>query len=218
MSKQVSSLISTTTDFTRLIERLRHLPAHPNEELRRFFDRDLPIHVARAPGRLDVMGGIGDYSGSLVLEMPIVEAAFVAVQPSREEGIRIVSSSQDESTVHRFFSLSANDFARLTQSNYDSICKELGREPDSSWAAYILGPLFVLFVATGAKLSGGLRILIDSQFPKARVSVPLPRLRWRRCVRSPYSCKLSCQRGSLRGFAKSQRFRLSAHRAESWIK
>ena len=114
------------------------------------------------------MGGIGDYSGSLVLEMPIVEAAFVAVQPSREEGIRIVSSSQDESTVHRFFSLSANDFARLTQSDYDSICKELGREPDSSWAAYVLGPLFVLFVATGAKLSGGLRILIDSQVPEGK--------------------------------------------------
>ena len=26
------------------------------------------------------MGGIGDYSGSLVLQMPIAEAAFAAVQ------------------------------------------------------------------------------------------------------------------------------------------
>jgi galactokinase len=27
------------------------------------------MYIARAPGRLDVMGGIGDYSGSLVLQV-----------------------------------------------------------------------------------------------------------------------------------------------------
>ena len=36
--------------------------------------------MARAPGRLDVMGGIADYSGSLVLQMPLAEACHVAVQ------------------------------------------------------------------------------------------------------------------------------------------
>lgn len=36
--------------------------------------------MARAPGRLDVMGGIADYSGSLVLEMPIAQACHVAAQ------------------------------------------------------------------------------------------------------------------------------------------
>jgi hypothetical protein len=36
--------------------------------------------VTRAPGRLDVMGGIADYSGSLVLQMPIAEACHVALQ------------------------------------------------------------------------------------------------------------------------------------------
>lgn len=30
------------------------------------------IFVARAPGRLDVMGGIADYSGSLVLQVQIL--------------------------------------------------------------------------------------------------------------------------------------------------
>lgn len=40
------------------------------------------LFVARAPGRLDVMGGIADYSGSLVLQMPIKEACHVAVQRS----------------------------------------------------------------------------------------------------------------------------------------
>jgi len=41
---------------------------------RRLFDPGEPVAVARAPGRLDVMGGIADYSGSLVLERPIAEA------------------------------------------------------------------------------------------------------------------------------------------------
>jgi L-arabinokinase len=36
--------------------------------------------VCRAPGRLDVMGGIADYSGSLVLQMPTREACHVALQ------------------------------------------------------------------------------------------------------------------------------------------
>ena len=45
-----------------------------------FFHSGPPIGVARAPGRLDVMGGIADYSGSLVLQRPIAEATFAAVQ------------------------------------------------------------------------------------------------------------------------------------------
>jgi hypothetical protein len=41
---------------------------------------EAPLYVTRAPGRLDVMGGIADYSGSLVLQMPIAEACHVALQ------------------------------------------------------------------------------------------------------------------------------------------
>ena len=38
------------------------------------------VVVSRAPGRLDVFGGIADYSGSLVLQLPLAEACHVAVQ------------------------------------------------------------------------------------------------------------------------------------------
>eukprot|EP01045_Picozoa_sp_COSAG04_P028052 COSAG04_NODE_4256_length_2203_cov_160.303707_2_plen_125_part_01 len=41
---------------------------------------DPVVYVGRSPGRLDVMGGIADYSGALVLQMPIAEACFVALQ------------------------------------------------------------------------------------------------------------------------------------------
>ena len=56
-------------------------PEHPVERVvEDMFDWSAPVFVARAPGRLDVMGGIADYSGSLVLQMPIAEACHVAVQ------------------------------------------------------------------------------------------------------------------------------------------
>ena len=47
---------------------------------RRLFEPGASVSIARAPGRLDVMGGIADYSGSLVLERPIAEATWAAVQ------------------------------------------------------------------------------------------------------------------------------------------
>ena len=43
-----------------------------------------PLFVGRAPGRLDVMGGIADYSGARVLQMPTAEACLVAVQVQPE--------------------------------------------------------------------------------------------------------------------------------------
>lgn len=45
------------------------------------FPPERPVSVARAPGRLDVMGGIADYSGALALGLPLGVAAFAAVQP-----------------------------------------------------------------------------------------------------------------------------------------
>ena len=39
-----------------------------------------PLLVCRAPGRLDVFGGMADYAGSLVIGLPTAEACHVAVQ------------------------------------------------------------------------------------------------------------------------------------------
>ena len=56
------------------------------------FDWTAPLHVARSPGRLDVMGGIADYSGSRVLQMPIGEACLVAAQRQpASAGVRAAS-------------------------------------------------------------------------------------------------------------------------------
>src|SRR3989442_14830521 len=46
--------------------------------LHAFLSADSPVYIARAPGRLDVMGGIADYSGARVLELPL-ECSTAAV-------------------------------------------------------------------------------------------------------------------------------------------
>src|SRR2546429_5676658 len=61
------------------------------QDARDYFDGPGPIVGARAPGRLDVMGGVADYSGSTVLEMPIAEAACVAWQWREDRLLRIRS-------------------------------------------------------------------------------------------------------------------------------
>src|SRR5262245_66644095 len=65
-------------------------------EAQSLFDPQRELVVARAPGRLDVMGGIADYSGSTVLELPIREATFVALQRDQVRRIKIVSLQRSE--------------------------------------------------------------------------------------------------------------------------
>lgn len=48
-----------------------------------------PGSVASAPGRVDIMGGLAEYAGSLVLNMPLAERACVAIQRRSEPDLSI---------------------------------------------------------------------------------------------------------------------------------
>ena len=56
-----------------------------------FFDRAQILTLGRAPGRLDVMGGIANYSGALVLQLLLASATWVAAEPTDGPVIRISS-------------------------------------------------------------------------------------------------------------------------------
>ena len=109
------------------------------------FEPGKPILVARAPGRLDVMGGIGDYSGSLVLEMPIAEAAFAAVQAVDEPGVTVVSLPQQPGEAARRVYVSrrrmGSDCCGRTTTRPAASCTRIR---DTAWTAYVLGPVLVL--------------------------------------------------------------------------
>ncbi|HSL54804.1 MAG TPA: galactokinase family protein, partial [Pyrinomonadaceae bacterium] len=83
-------------DAQDFIDLLKTLNAHPFALARELFDTKTDLIVTRAPGRLDVMGGIADYSGSHVLEFPIAEATFVALQLNTERQLNIVTLLDDE--------------------------------------------------------------------------------------------------------------------------
>jgi galactokinase len=116
------------------------LLARVREELRADFDPSRPMRVSRAPGRLDVMGGIADYTGSLVCEMPLDCAAAVALQERDDRQIQAFSFNlYDE---HKPFTFRI-PFESFIQYSAAELCREFS-EPGRKWAAYIAGCLFAL--------------------------------------------------------------------------
>ncbi len=55
------------------------------------FERARAIHIARSPGRLDLMGGNDDYTGGMVFEATIREATWAAVQERRDRQVVLVN-------------------------------------------------------------------------------------------------------------------------------
>src|SRR5438093_12783999 len=100
----------------------------------KFFDRGASLIISRAPGRLDVMGGIADYSGSLVLQRPIAEATFAAVQVIDDSAIHVVSLGRSPFTI-AFDSLLPGG----EPISYDEARTLFGRVPDKHWASYVVG-------------------------------------------------------------------------------
>jgi len=137
------------------------LNAHPD-----FFSPNTPLVLARAPGRLDVMGGIADYSGSLVLELPLAAATFVAVQPTSEPHIVLWSMTEEHTGEDAAISLPLDILFPAAQPlEYDEAHTLLTSDPKSSWIAYVAGILVLLQKEHGVTFEHGLRILIASDVP-----------------------------------------------------
>jgi galactokinase len=122
------------------------------------FAHDRDIVVARAPGRLDVMGGIADYSGSLVLEWPLADATVVAAQRDSDLAVTIVSG---ERVAH--VSLPA-----LVPLDYGGARALFARDPAQHWSAYVAGAFLVLAHELEVVFSGGARMLVTSTVPEGK--------------------------------------------------
>src|SRR4051812_21911436 len=164
----MNTALSEPNDFAEHLGRLRHLPEHADPTLRTLFRRQLPIYSARAPGRLDVMGGIGDYSGSLVLELPIAEAAFAAVQVSNQRDVMIASLRRSAGTQAIVLTITPSEWGDLRIGDLETARRFFACDPSSAWAAYVVGPVLILLRQTQSSFDGGLRILIDSEVPEGK--------------------------------------------------
>lgn len=155
-------------DVSQFIETLNTLEQSPIPEARRLFHPDRDLIVARAPGRLDVMGGIADYSGSLVLQLPLEEATLVALQRDPSRRLTIVSLSED-TTREAAFEMPLSDFEDPGGAEkYESARARFQRDEARHWAAYVAGVFLVLMRERQAHLREGARILIASRVPEGK--------------------------------------------------
>ncbi|KAK6152148.1 hypothetical protein DH2020_014783 [Rehmannia glutinosa] len=154
------------------------------------FNWEEEIIVARAPGRLDVMGGIADYSGSLVLQMPVREACHVAIQRSRPdkqklwkhaqarqhnkvEGsspvLQIVSFGSELSNRSPTFDMDLSDFLEGGHPiSYEKARQYFAQNPSQKWAAYVAGTILVLMTELGVQFVDGISILVSSGVPEGK--------------------------------------------------
>jgi galactokinase len=128
-----------------------------------FFEKGKDIFVSRSPGRLDVMGGIADYSGSLMLEMPIREATKVALQKTENRFIEIVSKCENEILK---FEMPLDDFIVSGKPiDYETARNYFHNNPANHWAAYVCGVFHVLAKEKNVEFKHGAKIHISSEIP-----------------------------------------------------
>lgn len=155
-------------DVTEFLETLNTLEQNPCRAAAGLFDAADELIVTRAPGRLDVMGGIADYSGSLVLELPTREATFVALQRQSARRLTIVSLLNDASR-EALFEMPLSDFADGEKAvDYAAARQRFQSHPASHWAAYVAGVFLVLMRERNIDFQQGARILIASNVPEGK--------------------------------------------------
>jgi galactokinase len=132
---------------------------------RALFERGTSVVVARAPGRLDVMGGIADYSGSLVLQRPIAEATFAAVQRIDRPVLEVVSVGRAPCTIP-LDTLAPDGEPVSYEIARRMFADEGGVAP--RWVSYVAGVLLVLVRERGMSLTSGARIVVSSQVPEGK--------------------------------------------------
>jgi galactokinase len=114
-----------------------------------------------APGRLDVLGGVADYSGALVLQMPIRALTRVTISPRTEPGIAFASEQEGKVTLPWPEALdlvaASGDVAALRA--------WLDERQVARWARYPLGCLALFCQAQDWHPPAGLSFQISSDVP-----------------------------------------------------
>ncbi|XP_052620292.1 L-arabinokinase [Lactuca sativa] len=154
------------------------------------FNWEEEIYVARAPGRLDVVGGIADYSGSLVLQMPIREACHVAVQKiqpakqrlwkhaqARQQAkgqkqtpvLQIVSYGSELSNRGPTFDMDISDFMDGGKPiSYEKAKHYFSQDTSQRWAAYVAGAIIVLMKELNVRFESSISMLVSSAVPEGK--------------------------------------------------
>lgn len=109
-------------------------------------------YEASAPGRLDVLGGIADYAGSAVLQLPIKERTYVSLVWRDDERITLTTTLDATQEKQRSIEIKVEALARLNNSDLPS------------WSLYVLGCI-AIGSADGLFMVRGMDLQVRSDVP-----------------------------------------------------
>jgi galactokinase len=124
------------------------------------------IRVTRVPARLDVMGGIADYSGANVCEAVLGRGVLMALQARTDRTLRIrtmqagMKALPIETRVPLDYFKSGEGLTSYAEIR--ALCQA---NPIANWASYIVGSIFTLLKEEPVKLPYGFNLLLLSAVP-----------------------------------------------------
>jgi len=124
------------------------------------------ILLTRVPARLDVMGGIADYSGANVCEGVLGRGLAIALQPRTDRTLRIRTMQIGRRSLPVETRIPLDYFETGERPASYAEVKELCQSmPLSSWASYIGGSIFTLLKEEAVPLRYGFSLLLLSAVP-----------------------------------------------------
>ena len=165
----LSTCASLPLEVESALQSLIHLIDSNHDQTALFFDKNKPLVAGRAPARLDVMGGIADYSGSTVLQLPLRESTVVLCQHSNTRDIKILSITGDHDSDTKPVCLPLSKFFEEDKGKprsefaMQAYFKTLVAE--QQWVAYVAGVLTVLMLHCNVRPELGLVLFIQSTIP-----------------------------------------------------
>ena len=140
---------------------------------RRFLQKNLgglfapgrPIFIARAPGRLDLLGGATALAGMPVLHYPLAQAVIVAVQPRLDRRILIRNLNLSRERVLTV-EYRLDDLLEASGQPDWRMLRSLSAAQEKSWTGNVLAALALLYpVLEGKSRDFGVNIAIESALP-----------------------------------------------------
>lgn len=118
------------------------------------------IHVSRAPGRLDIMGGNDDYTGGLVFEATIKEATWAAVQLRDDDLIVFHNPQMAERGWKEIVSFHMADLTSEDRTRELSTASE-----DIRWTTYVIGCFYYLLAKFPQHVFSGANVFLHTEVP-----------------------------------------------------
>ena len=124
------------------------------------------VWVARVPARLDVMGGIADYSGANVCEAVLGHGMLMAIQARTDRTLRIRSAQTGVRSLPVETRIPLDYFTSGgAVGSYAQVRELCHANPIAAWAAYIGGSIFTLLKEENVELPYGFSFLLLSAVP-----------------------------------------------------